>query len=104
MKRYLLLGLLAGLTFYAGTSAAYAREAKPVMVSDLELVGEIEGENISFALTLNADVDKRRSQLALVSGDVAYLGGELPRKAELSREQATYMIEFGRSGEQDVEF
>ncbi len=83
---------------------AFAREPEPVIVSDLELVGEIEGENISFALTLNADVDKRRSQLALVSGDVAYLDGELPRKAELSREGATYRLEFGRSGEQAVAF
>ncbi len=98
--------LLAVFLVWVGVTAVplLARDVVPVTVSDLELVGEIEGENISFALTLNADVHKRRSHLALVSGDVAYLDGELPRKAELSRDGSTYMLEFGRSGEQAVAF
>lgn len=96
--------MLAIVMVLSLTNSIQAREALPVAVSGLELVGEIEGENISFALTLNADVDRRHTSLALVSGDVAYLEGKLPRKAELSREASTYILEFGRSGNQAVAF
>jgi len=100
--------LLTAMLFVMGAchvaSPALDRESLPVVVSDLELVGEIEGENISFALTFNADVDQRHSRLALVSGDVAYLEGALPRRAELSRDASTYSLEFGRSGKQPVAF
>ena len=99
------LCLALASTMLTPASPALARgEERPVLISDLALVGEIEGENISFALTFVADVAKRRSRLSLVSGDVAYLDGILPRKAELSREEAAYVLAFGRSGRQSVEF
>ncbi len=91
---FLVMGGLSHIPLPACQAVASSQgdERRLVVVSDLELVGEIEGENISFTLAMNADVDKRRSQLALVSGDVAYIGGELPRKAELSRANSTYML------------
>ncbi|MBL7077149.1 MAG: hypothetical protein ISS31_06745, partial [Kiritimatiellae bacterium] len=103
---FLVMGGLSHIPLPACQAVASSQgdERRLVVVSDLELVGEIEGENISFTLAMNADVDKRRSQLALVSGDVAYIGGELPRKAELSRANSTYMLEFGRSGNQTINF
>jgi hypothetical protein len=50
---------------------AHAREAKPIIVTDLELVGEIEGENISFTLTCNA---KNRLVAVEILADYAGLG------------------------------
>jgi hypothetical protein len=76
---------------------------EPVTVSGLSLAGEIEGENIVFTLKFTADVESRRAVIPLVVGDVAHLGGTLPRKAELTRDGDRLLLEFGRTGEQEVE-
>lgn len=77
--------------------------AEPAAVSELSLGGEIEGENIVFTLRFTADVKSRHVTIPLVIGDVAHLGGDLPRKADLTRDGDRLLLEFGRAGKQEVE-
>jgi len=67
-------------------------------VSDLELRGEIEGENIVFDLSFNATVTEKETLLPLVLGDVAYLDGDLPRGSEIVRRENQYLLKITRGG------
>lgn len=98
MKRWirLMLVLATGLSAWAG-------ENDTISVSDLKLQGEIEGENITFVLTLKAEVPKN-GVLPLVVGDVAYLDGKLPKRAELTREGGSYLLNFKSDGRYAVTF
>jgi len=99
MKKSIIIALLA---LAAGLSPAMG--ARDVAISDLELEGEIDGENIVFTLDFEADVAARKSTIDLVVGDVAYLEGDLPRGAELTRRGSGYVLIFARSGRQSVSF
>lgn len=104
VKMMLSAVMLAGLVM-----TGVAKE-EPVVVSDLVLAGEIEGENIIFNLCLKAEVNEKGARLPLVVGDVAYLDGKLPRGAELKRIDNTYYLEFESSsgffssGKHSIEF
>lgn len=99
MKR--LLGITAVL-LGLGVGVTGAQES--VVASGLALEGEIEGENIVFTLTLDAEVKARKAVLPLVVGDVAYLDGTLPRGSELVREGAKYLLKLSRTHKESVMF
>ena len=96
----LCLGLLLGL--------ARADEPPAVTVKAMTLTGEIQGENITFALDLTADVSKAGSSLLLAKGNIVYLDGQLPGRGELRREGSGYEVRFkpvgffGSGGEQHL--
>lgn len=95
----MLVVLLAAVAF------AYGADERPgSYVSQLSLDGEIEGENITFTLQMEVDIQKRGTTLPLVAGDVAYLEGELPKKSELLRDGNTYSLKFNRAGKRSILF
>ena len=67
-----------------------------IVISELDLRGSIEGENVSFVLNLQADVPDR-SRLTLVEGDVTCLTSAVPRGVELVREGKGYVLVFERA-------
>ncbi|HEY8240521.1 MAG TPA: hypothetical protein VIH35_03700, partial [Kiritimatiellia bacterium] len=73
------------------------------MISDLQVQGDIDGENVSFTLTLTADVARRGTAVTLVEGDVALLASKLPDDAKLSREGNRLVATFGARGKQKLE-
>lgn len=75
-----------------------------ITVSDLELHGEIEGENIVFTLTLKADTKTKDALLPLVVGDIGYLDGKFPGKSELVRNGNTYGVRLQPGNKQLVSF
>jgi hypothetical protein len=82
--------LVTGMTCLGNTS--------DTTVSDLTLKGEIEGENIVFALSFDVTTTGKDRTLPLVIGDVAYLDGKLPKGAEIVRSGNQYVLKLGRSG------
>ncbi|MDA0577394.1 MAG: hypothetical protein O3B24_04780, partial [Verrucomicrobia bacterium] len=98
MKR--LISIL-GLVLFAVLGRA---EAPRVAVSALAVRGEIEGENIVFSLTFDADVARRGETIPLVTGDVAFLDGQFPRKATLLRQGDSFALQFNGTGRQSVTF
>ena len=76
---------------------AWTRFADTV-VSDLNIRGEIEGENIVFDLTFDVVVDGKDVWLPLVVGDVAYLESVLPKNGELVREGSEYKLKLNGGG------
>ena len=100
----LALSLAAPLPASAFLFGSGSMEKEPVRISNLTLEGEIEGENIVFTLSFNAQVNRRGASMPLVVGDVAFLGGELPRKSTLKREENRYLLEFDSTGQRAVTF
>jgi len=77
---------------------------KDTKVSNFSLEGEIEGENITFTLQFDVDIDTKGTILPLVIGDVAYLEGTFPKYSELVREGDNYALKFRSSREGTVMF
>ena len=93
--------LMLGIAATGEAKTPPARPALPVMdafvsVTDFNLDGDIEGENIALTLTLNVKSGKRDGLLPLVMGDVAYLAGEFPKGAELIRRHDLYLLRLPR--------
>lgn len=92
--------LLTGLLLVLGATGAWGMGRPPepgqgIVVSELDLRGRIEGENVSFTLNLQADAPDR-SRLTVVEGDVTCLTSSVPRGVELVREGKAYVLVFGR--------
>ena len=79
-------------------SAAQADEMPGVTVKSFTLTGEIQGENITFAMDMTVDAARGGSRLTLASGSIAYLDGQLPGGVELKRDGASYEAVFERRG------
>ncbi|MBM4143864.1 MAG: hypothetical protein FJ225_09790 [Lentisphaerae bacterium] len=88
--------LVAALWALCGMIAV--RSVAGLTVSDLTLDGEIDGENIVFTLAFRAEEAARSDELCLASGDIAYLDGDLPPGAELTRRGDAYVLKFGGWG------
>ncbi len=86
------VGAMAVVVGMALTSSA------DTVVSDLNLRGEIEGENIVFDLTFDVVVDGKDIWLPLVVGDVAYLESVLPKNGELVRDGNEYKLKLNGGG------
>ncbi len=92
--------MLMGLLLVLATVGAWGMGRPPVpgqgiVISELDLRGRIEGENVSFTLNLQADVPDR-SRLTVVEGDVTCLTSAVPRGVELVREGKAYVLVFER--------
>ncbi|MBN1672959.1 MAG: hypothetical protein JXR37_18080 [Kiritimatiellae bacterium] len=92
------------LALCLATSALARAPREDVVVSDLSLRGEIEGENIVFTLRFTADVNARRASLPLVAGEVSCLAADLPHRAKLELDGNRYVLRFGARRKQAVEF
>ncbi len=90
------------MTCLCGITAVLAE--MNVTVSNLELKGEIEEENITFMLTMQVNAREKNIILPLVIGNVAYLDGKLPKRSELVREGDKYSLKLGSSGKQSITF
>ena len=75
-----------------------------IEIQELSIRGQIEGENVTFTLTFEADVNRKNVQLPLVQGPVSYLEAKLPKGAELSRDGDSYALKFTQRGRQSVTF
>jgi len=73
--------------------ASFGAEVDGYTVKDFSLTGAIEGENITFSLDFDVEAEKG-VDLPLVVGDVAYLDGTFPKRAELAREGNRYFLRF----------
>jgi hypothetical protein len=96
---------VAGLVLFLSSLSmpAASLPPEPVVVSDLAVQGAIVGENVSFTLSLCADVETRDARLVLAEGDLTALAGsELPKGSELVREGKRYVLKFDRKGRQAV--
>jgi hypothetical protein len=85
------------------SSFAWADPA-PVQVNGLSLEGEIEGENVIFAMSFEAEASERGAEMPLVIGDAAYLEATLPRGAEILRVDDRYVLRFARARKGNVVF
>ena len=95
MKK-LMMGLMAVLMMLPlGTLSAADKKIK---VSDFELKGEIEGENIVFTLAFDAEVSGKGVEIPLVVGDAAYLDGKFPSGAELVRNGNKFYLKLKSGG------
>ena len=83
--------------------AAFSAE-EPSEIFDLVVQGKIEGENIAFDLSFKVDVGRRNTTIPLVAGDVAHLSSDLPRRAELSRQESIFFLTLPSRGKQSVKF
>jgi len=92
------------LALVLAASTARADVPSGVTVSDLQVTGRIDGENVTFTLSFNADVKQRGTELPLVCGDVAYLGDAFPRDTELVRRGKQMLLRFDARGKQKVSF
>lgn len=79
---------------------AVAAPGSDAAVTAIGVTGEVTGENVTFTITLTADVERRGSVLTVADGAIVYTGGTLPRRAELQRRGSRYDILFRASGEQ----
>ena len=66
-----------------------------IVISELDLRGRIEGENVSFTLNLQTDAPDR-SRLTVVEGDLTCLTSSVPRGVTLVREGKAYVLVFER--------
>jgi hypothetical protein len=89
---------------FAVSRAMAAAPEPPVAVDKFALEGEIDGENIVFSLSLEAQPAARKSLLPVVNGDVAYLDGRLPRGAEVVRDGSAYLIRLASTRRQPITF
>lgn len=94
MKSCFLRCLLIGVLLAGGAVLAAEPVVAPVAINDLALSGEIQGENIVFTMDFNVERASRKSVVPLLLGDVAYLDGKLPGKAELVRDGAQYVLKL----------
>ena len=63
-----------------------------VDISDLELTGAIDGENVTFTLSFDAEVTGKDSKIRLVDGDVAYLEGRYSKGAKVSKNGKSFYL------------
>lgn len=94
------------ILLFLGSSVAFARsKAAPSVISDLNVKGVIEGENISFDLTLNIEVGSKGYEVALVSGDMVLEELTKPLKGTTVKydpDSKTYRLVFERTGTYEV--
>ncbi|MFH0909576.1 MAG: hypothetical protein V1929_12520 [bacterium] len=100
MKTFISVCVLSALL----SSPSHASVPSDVIVSDLQVTGRIDGENVTFNLSFSADVKKRGTELPLVEGDVAYLGDKLPDDVVLARHGKQMVLRFDARGRQKVSF
>jgi hypothetical protein len=98
--------LIALLGLMAGILRAVALENEPITLSNMKVSGSIEGENITFGLTFNAEVRQAPTELGLIQGDSVLLpkGTNLPPGSSLryDAQTGTYYVLFGRKVTTDV--
>lgn len=92
--------LLMSLLLVLGATGAWGMGRPPepgqgILISELDLRGRIEGENVSFTLNLQADAPGR-GRLTVVEGDVTCLTSAVPHGVELVREGKAYVLVFDR--------
>lgn len=95
----------AQAAWWSGWFGGGAPGNKPaVEIPELTLNGALDGENVSFALTFTAQVNRADAELTLARGPVTCLEGELPKGAKLQHRGDAYVLVFPSRGEQKVNF
>lgn len=95
--------MITYLLGFAFASNLFAEVSQPI--SNLNLTGTIDGENVTFALSFTAEVDARSgADIRLVEGDVALLKGDFPSGAKLSKQDKSYFLHLPSRGKHKVVF
>ncbi len=71
-------------------------------VTDLEMTGAIEAENVAFQMALEVVVHRRPATLTLVDGDAACLDATLPAGARLARNGRQLQVTLRNRGAQKI--
>ena len=100
MKKLLQM-LMMGFVLFAGVGIAAESDVK---VSNLSVDGQIDGENITFVLSFQADVSARSVDIPLVVGDVAYMDAELPRNTKVQRSGQSFILKDVKRGKHTIKF
>ncbi len=96
-RKVLKSALALALTATLGMAMPLPAAEPPAGISDVSLVGEIEGENIVFTLRFTTEPRSRDTVLPLVDGDTAYLDSVLPAGAEVVRDGDRFLLRLPRA-------
>ncbi len=98
MRKIFLCALTAMLT-----TLSFAIPKQMVEIEDFSLNGRIEGENVTFRLSFNADARKKDSRILLLEGNVGIIKGDLEsRKYKFTRDGNRLYITFEKKGRQRI--
>lgn len=99
MKKYAAVGIM----LLAGLAQMAAAETTPdVTVKNISVTGQVLGDNVTITVDATVDVARRGALLDVVTGNLVYQEGKLPKRAALERNGATYAVRFKSRGEQSL--
>jgi hypothetical protein len=108
MKTNLVLWAMAGMLVSCVTPQARDDGRPDLEIRELAVAGEIKGDNLTVAVTFEADVRKSGAGLTVARGMLSLLGDgpsapqALPRGVTLERKAGDYVLTFDRRGVQKV--
>ncbi|MBU4460732.1 MAG: hypothetical protein KJ579_09200 [Verrucomicrobia bacterium] len=109
MKTNLVLWAMAGMLVSCVTPQAKDAGRPGIEIRELDVAGEIKGDNLIVGVAFEADVRASgvelpvaRGMLSLLGADPAAASAGLPRGVTLSRREGDYLLTFDRRGAQKV--
>jgi len=82
--------------------SCFAADKPDVVVSEMTIKGRIEGENITFDISFQAEVNKRNAVIPILKGDAAHLDSSLPRKSRLERKEGAFLLTVPSKGKHHI--